>query len=45
MAVGKVDVPVLELRRGWQHDVGIVCRVRLEMFERYGEQVFTRHAS
>ena len=43
--VSEVNVPVLELRRRWQDDVGIVCCVSLEMLEHHREQILARHPS
>ncbi|MPM26103.1 hypothetical protein SDC9_72604 [bioreactor metagenome] len=44
MAVGAVDVPVLQLRGGGQYVVGVVGGVGQEVFKHHGEQVFARKA-
>ena len=44
MAVGGVHVPVLELRGGRQHVVGMVGGVGEEVLQHHGEQVLAREA-
>ena len=44
MAVRLVHVDVLELRRGGQHEVGVVGGVGLEVFEHDGEEILAREA-
>ncbi len=44
MAVGEVEVGVLQERRGRQQNIGVVGGVGLELFEHHGEQVLAPHA-
>ncbi|MNZ65081.1 hypothetical protein D3C78_832660 [compost metagenome] len=44
VTVRQVDVGMLQLRRGWQQDVGVIGGVGLEMFQHHGEQVLAGKA-
>ena len=39
VTVGRMNIKMFQLRRCWQHDVGIVGGIGLEVFNHYGEQI------